>query len=292
MHDGQVATDANLVSRLVASQFPQWQRLPVTSVESFGTDHDAYRLGDRLSVRLPVIDWATAQADKEAEWLPRLAPRLPLRVPLPVGAGHPELGYPFTWSVTEWLSGEDAVNAELDLTRGAEDLAGFVLALRLAPTEGAPERPRGARGSPLAELDTHMRDALDNLGDRVDRGAVERIWDSALEAEPHQGPNVWVHGDLLPGNLIVSDGRLTGVIDFGGLNVGDPACDLQPAWSLFQSASRDAYREALGADDAAWLRGRGWSAVQAVMALPYYWGTNPGIVRQSWRVLGALGLAR
>ncbi len=290
MHDGQVRTDADLAGRLIASQFPQWQRLPITPVESFGTDHDVYRLGEALSVRLPVIAWATAQADKEARWLPRLAPHLPLRVPLTLGIGQPEFGYPFTWSVTEWLAGEDAVKGDLDLTRAAEDLAGFVSALRAAPTDGAPDRPPGARGSPLAELDANMRDALARLGDGVDRTAVERVWDEALEAEAHPGPEVWVHGDLLPGNLIVAGRRLTGVIDFGGLNVGDPACDLQPAWSLFRGASRDAYREAVRTDDAAWLRGRGWSAVQAVMALPYYWDTNPGIVRQSWRVLASLGV--
>lgn len=290
MHEGQVQTDVSLVRRLVATQFSQWGELSITPVASFGTDHDVYRLGEDLSVRLPIVQWATTQAEKEARWLPRLAPSLPLRVPLSVAAGRPGFGYPFAWSIAEWLPGEDAVHAELDLDVAALDLATFVLALRGISTEEAPYRQVGARGSPLAELDASVRRALDVLGDRIDRSAVQRVWDEALDAEPHSGPEVWVHGDLLPGNVLVQDGRPTGVIDFGGLNVGDPSCDLQPAWALFDARSREAYREALNADDDAWLRGRGWSVCQAVVALPYYWDTNPGIVRQSWRVLAALGV--
>lgn len=290
MHDGQVRTDAGLVRRLLAEQFPEWEQLPITPVASFGTDHDVYRLGESLAVRLPIVAWATAQASKEALWLPKLAPLLPLQVPAYVGQGKPGHEYPFAWSVVEWLPGEDAVNADLDMARAARDLAAFVIALRAAPTDGAPPRPQGARGSPLADLDAGLRDALDRLGDRIDTAAVERVWDEALQADAHRGPDVWVHGDLLPGNLLVQDRRLTGVIDFGGLNVGDPACDLQPAWALFDEKSRHVYREALGVDQASWLRGRGWSVCQAVMALPYYWHTNPGIVRQSWRALAALGV--
>lgn len=289
MHEGQVHTDDARVRRLVASQFPQWGGLSIRRVASFGTDHDVYRLGEDLSIRLPIVQWATSQAEKEARWLPRIAPSLPLRVPLPVAAGRPGFGYPFAWSITEWLPGEDAVHAEIDLDAAAVDLAKFVLALRGVSTAETPDRPKGARGSPLAELDPSIRGALDALGARIDRAAVQRVWDEALEAEPHSGPEVWVHGDLLPGNLLVQDGRLTGVIDFGGLNVGDPACDLQPAWALFDATSRSAYREALNVDDAAWRRGRGWSVCQAVMALPYYWHSNSRMVMQSWSTLSALG---
>lgn len=291
MHEGQARTDVDMVRRLLASQFPRLSRLPITQVDSFGTDHDVYRLGEDMAVRLPIVEWATAQAAKEARWLPQLAPLLPLRLPAHLGLGDPGFDYPFTWSVVEWLPGEDAANTDLGKARAAEDLAAFVIALREAPTDGAPPRPKGARGSPLSELDAPLRVALEQLAARVDTKAVERVWDKALEADAHHGPEVWIHGDLLPGNLLVQDKRLTAVIDFGGLNVGDPACDLQPAWALFDARSREVYREALNANDAAWLRGRGWSVCQAVMALPYYWDTNPGIVRQSWHILSALGIS-
>ncbi len=293
MHEGEVPTDAELVRRLLRDQFPRWADLPLRLVESYGTDHDIWRLGDRLAARLPRIEWATAQAAKESEWLPRLAPHLPLAVPRPLAVGTPAHGYPFPWSVCEWLPG-DAANgaitngAAADLEQAAVDLAGFVTALRRIDTAGAPERPPGARGSPLAVFDRGVRRAVDDLGDRIERAAALRCWEEALAAEPWYGAEVWVHGDLLPGNLLVVDGRLAAVIDWGGLNVGDPACDLQPAWNVFTGSSRERYRKDLDVDDHSWQRGRGWALYQAVMALPYYWDTNPGMVRQAQRALGEL----
>jgi len=254
MHEDEVETDAALVRRLLETQFPQWAGLPIALVVSYGTDHDIYRLGDGLSVRLPRIGWATGQAAKEATWLPRLAAHLPLGIPVQVAAGRPAEGYPLEWSVYEWLPGEDANGTIGDLEQAAVDLAAFVRALRGIDTSAAhPRRPR-ARGAPW--------------------------W---------HGDELWVHGDLLPGNLLVVDGRLAGVIDWGALDVGDPACDLQPAWNMFEGASRARFRAELEVDDASWLRGRGWALYQAVLALPYYWSTNPGMVRQAshalWQVL-------
>jgi aminoglycoside phosphotransferase (APT) family kinase protein len=256
MHADEVETDVALVRRLLAGQFPGWAGLPIDPVESYGTDHDIYRLGDHLAVRLPRIGWATAQAHTEAKWLPRLAPQLPLALPVQLARGRPAEGYPFGWSVYEWLPGENANGTIGDLEQAAVDLAGFVRALRRVDTTGAhPRHPHG-RGGPLAQHDEHVRRSVAELGGRVD-------------------------GDLLPGNLLVVGGRLSAVIDFGGLNVGDPACDLQPAWNLFAGPSRARFRDELAVDDASWLRGRGWALLQAVVALPYYWDTNPGMVRQA-----------
>jgi aminoglycoside phosphotransferase (APT) family kinase protein len=281
MHDGEVETDVGLVRRLLADQFPQWADLPIRLVDSYGTDHDIYRLGDRLSARLPRIGWATGQATREAKWLPRLTPHLPLRVPVQLAMGQPAEGYPFQWSVYEWLPGESANGTIDDLERAAVDLAAFVMALRAVDTSDAHPRSRGARGAPLEEVDAVVRRSIDELGDRIDRDAALRSWDESVNAPPWDGEEVWVHGDLLPGNLLVVDGRLSAVIDWGGLNVGDPACDLQPAWNVFDEASRERYRRELDVDDASWLRGRGWALCQAVVALPYYWDTNPGMVRQA-----------
>src|SRR5258705_533090 len=150
---------------------------------------------------------------------------------------------------------------------------------------GAFPRQPGSRGGPLAEHDKQVRQSIAQLADRIDGKAALLSWQESLDAPACNGPEVWVHGDLLPGNLLVVDGRLSAVIDFGGLNVGDPACDLQPAWNMFDGDSRARFRAELLIDDASWLRGRGWVVCQAVAALPYYWDTNPGMVRQASHAL-------
>jgi aminoglycoside phosphotransferase (APT) family kinase protein len=286
MHDDEVITDAELVRGLLAAQQPSLADLPISYVESFGTDHDVYRLGDEHSVRLPRIADAQVQGEREARWLPRFAPNLPLRVPVPVASGRPANGYPYTWVVHEWLPGRAACEGLRNLDRAADDLAGFVCALHALDITGAHERSRGGRGSPLIEIDARTQRWLDELAGRADVPALRRLWEESLAAPAHDGVGVWVHGDLLPGNLLVVDDRLSAVIDFGTLNVGDPAADLLPAWSLFDRRSRDRYLTALGVDNSTYLRGRGWALSQAVGALAYYWDTNPGMVAQGWRTLG------
>jgi aminoglycoside phosphotransferase (APT) family kinase protein len=288
MHADEIDTDVALVRRLLAGQFPQWADLAIDPVVSYGTDHDIYRLGEHLAARLPRIGWATDQAAKEAEWLPKLAPHLPLAVPEQLAMGHPAEEYPFDWSVYTWLPGENANGTIDDLDQAAVDLAAFVNALRQVDATGAHPRPPRSRGGPLAQLDEPVRASIAQLGDRIDGDATLRSWDESLNASAWDGEEVWVHGDLLPGNLLVVDGRLSAVIDFGGLNVGDPACDLQPAWNVYTGASRTRYRAELQVDDASWLRGRGWALYQAVSGLAYYWYTNPGMIRQTSQALAQI----
>jgi aminoglycoside phosphotransferase (APT) family kinase protein len=285
MHAGEIDTDVALMHRLLAGQFPHWADLAIVPVVSYGTDHDIYRLGDHLAARLPRIEWAIDQAAKEAEWLPKLAPHLPLAVPVQLAIGQPAEGYPYEWSVCTWLPGENANGTIVDLEQAALDLAAFVIALRQVDAIGVGPRPLGGRGAPLAELNGAVRRSIAELGDRIDGRAALRSWEESLTAPEWDGDEVLVHGDLLPGNLLVVDGRLSAVIDFGCLGVGDPACDLQPAWNVFAGDSRTRYRGELQVDDASWLRGRGWALFQAVVALPYYWDTNPGMIRQATHAL-------
>lgn len=288
MHSDQVDTSPALLQRLLAAQFPDWADLPISLVDSYGTDHDIYRIGEQLSARMPRIASAIDQAVKEAEWLPKLAPLLPLDIPEPIAMGSPAEEYPFEWSICRWLPGNNANGTIDDLDQAAVDLAAFVAALRLIDTTGAHQRQRRNRGAPLIELDEAVRRSISELGDRIDGSAALESWQRSLEADPWPGPECWLHGDLLPGNILVVDGRISAVIDFGGFNVGDPACDLQPAWNLFAGSSRRRYRAELEVDEASWQRGRGWTMYQAVTGLAYYWDTNPGMIRQTSHALAEL----
>jgi aminoglycoside phosphotransferase (APT) family kinase protein len=280
MHDDEVAVDGALVRRLVDRQFPAWAELALEPVPSGGTDNALFRLGHELVAHLPRRARCEAQVDKDRRWLPVLAPHLPLAVPEPVADGEPGDGYPFRWTVCRWLPGRDALTtAPEDLEQAAVDLAGFVTALRRIDPAGGPVP--GAhnfwRGEPISVRDDRVRAALADLDAEVDTVAAAEAWTTDAAAPVWSGDALWIHGDLMPGNLLVGDGRLHAVIDFGGLGVGDPAVDLLPAWGLFSGPSRAAYRRSLGADDAAWARGRAWALSVSLIALPYYRDTNPVI---------------
>ena len=290
MHPDEVGTDVALVRRLLAAQFPQWADLPIAPVPFWGTDNAMYRLGDDLAVRLPRFHWTVGRVDKEQRWLPTLAPHLPLAVPVPLARGSPAEGYPWRWSVCRWLGGENATVAGVgDRCDAARDLARFLIALRgIDATGGPPAGPHNFfRGVPLAVRDASTRTSLAALHSRLDVGAATAVWEAALRAPVWRGAPVWLHGDLYPANLLVAGGRLSGVIDFGGLGVGDPACDLVPAWMLFSGESREVFRAACGVDDATWARGRGWALSLAVGAVahPSYAETNPTLVASARRTI-------
>lgn len=288
MHADQAHTDVALVRRLLAAQFPRWADLPVAPVPSDGTENAIYRLGDDMAVRLPLRPSGPAQVEKLHRWLPRLAPRLPLAIPVPLGQGEPGEGYPWPWSVCRWLDGENVTPESLtDLDRAARDLAAFIAALQAIDPAGgpAPGAHNFHRGVPLATRDGFVRDALAQLEGEIDTAAAAAAWEAALRAPAWAGPPVWIHGDLKTDNLLVTDGRLSGVIDFGGLGVGDPACEVIVAWDLFSGESRAVFRDAVSVDDATWARGRGWALSIALMALPYYRDTNPGMMAYARRLL-------
>jgi aminoglycoside phosphotransferase (APT) family kinase protein len=290
MHPGTYPVDDNLVRRLIAAQFPQWSGLSVRRWPSGGTVNAMYRLGDDMAVRLPLVKGGAGDVSLEQHWLPRLAPFLPTNIPEVLGAGKPALGYPWPWSVYRWLAGEHPEAGALsEPVLLAEDLAAFVAAMRSVTLPGA---PKAHRGGPVASLDADTRAAIGELrgmpDEHVDGDAVTSVWEDALGAPDWDGPPVWLHADLMPGNLLTDGGRLAAVIDFGCMGAGDPACDLFPAWNLLPADAREAFRKALAVDDATWIRGRGRTLSQALIALPYYRKTNPAMARNARHVIQAV----
>ncbi|GAA2459797.1 aminoglycoside phosphotransferase family protein [Streptomyces macrosporus] len=290
VHPDQHPIDDDLVRRLIAGQFPQWTELTVERFPSGGTVNAMYRLGDAMVVRLPLVKGGAKDVSTEQEWLPRLVSRLPTAIPEVLGVGKPAEGYPWPWSVYRWLPGENPEAGALsEPVLLAKDLAGFVAAMRSITLPGAPE---AYRGGPVASLDASTRAAIEELRgipqEGVDCDAATAVWEDALRAPGWDGPPVWLHADLMPGNLLVDSGRLTAVIDFGCMGVGDPACDLFPAWNLLPAEAREVFRETLGVDDATWNRGRGRTLSQALIALPYYRRTNPAMAHNARHVIRAV----
>jgi aminoglycoside phosphotransferase (APT) family kinase protein len=263
MHIDEIEIDEALVRRLLAEQFPTLAALPLRRIEPSGTVNAIFRLGDELSGRLPRHRGPEAPRGKEFDWLPKLAPLLPVAVPVPIGQGRPGAGYPWVWEIHSWVEGETVPVEEIDAVAAAVDLAALVGSLQRIDPAGA---PRG-RGIPLAERDEEIRGWLARFdGDP----AVRAEWERALAAPPWSGAPVWHHGDLDVRNWLIRDGRISGVIDWGSMGVGDPACDVMVAWKLHASEARDAFRNALPTDDATWDRARGWVVSQAVAILAYY----------------------
>lgn len=276
MEKGEIT--AAVVAGLVAEQFPQWGDLAVERVALDGWDNTTFRLGDELSVRLPSADWYVAQIDKEHRWLPVLARQVPLPIPEPVARGRPGGRFPRPWSIYRWIDGSPAgVEPVADLMVFAADLATFLAALYAVDAAGGP--PPGwhnfFRGASLkafvAEMRTKAPDvdvarAIDLVGDEIDTEGASEVWEAAL-GSVWDRPPVWVHGDITGSNLLVVEGRLRAVIDFGCAGVGDPACDLSIAWNFFDDDSRDELRRRLPFDDATWARARGWALWKALITV-------------------------
>jgi len=278
MHTDEIELDEAFVRRLIAAQFPDWADLPLRRVEPSGTVNAVFRLGAELSVRLPRLNGPTTPGGKEFEWLPKLAPLLPMDVPVPIAQGRPSDDYPWFWEVHTWVDGDTVPVEEIDEVQAARDLAGLIKTMQQLDPAGAPP----GRGIPLAERDESVRHWLARFdGDP----AVTAAWERALAAPPWDGRPVWHHGDLDMRNWVVRDGRISGVIDWGAMGVGDPACDVMVAWKLHSPQACDAFRDALPTDDATWERARGWVVSQAVAILAYYTPeNNPTLLHEaeSW----------
>ncbi|PCE27060.1 aminoglycoside phosphotransferase [Paraburkholderia acidicola] len=281
-----VQIDDRLVQRLIHAQFPEWANLPVEMVEPGGWDNRTFRLGNDKLVRMPSGPAYVAQVEKEHRWLPKLASHLPLPIPVPIVKGMPDSTYPWPWSVYRWIEGEPAkIELIEDMNQFAGSLAGFLDALHQIDVEDGP--PAGQhnfhRGGKLAIYDQQIREALTELRDHIDTRTVERLWNVALQSEWQASP-VWVHGDIALGNLLVTDGRLSAVIDFGCAAVGDPACDLVIAWTQFSGTSRAVFRRELPFDRDTWNRARGWALWKACIVAAKPDG-NQREAERSWIVI-------
>jgi aminoglycoside phosphotransferase (APT) family kinase protein len=269
--------DAMLVRQLISTQFPQWARLPVEPVENGGWDNRTFRLGDSMCVRLPSALRYVAQVEKEQRWLPILRSHLPLPIPAPLAIGAPGAGYPWPWSIYGWLDGKPArADRVHDIGRFAADLAHFLVALRGidARSGRVADAHNFHRGGSLRVYDTETRQAIGILKDEIDVARVTEVWDTAL-ATSWRGPPVWVHGDVAETNLLVKEGRLSAVIDFGCAGIGDPSCDLVIAWTFLDPASRREFRSTIGLDPATWKRAQGWAIWKALITLVQLRDSHP-----------------
>ncbi|KOX12317.1 aminoglycoside phosphotransferase family protein [Micromonospora profundi] len=292
MHADQVNVGADVVAALVAEQFPRWRGLPVRPLASTGTVNALFRLGTEIVLRFPLRPFADpgldAELRREQEHALLLAAHLPVEVPEPLGLGAPGAGYPGPWTAYRWIAGETAAADQVgDSDAFASDLADVVVALRGMDTGGRSWSGTG-RGGPLSSQDADVRASLAVSGGLTDTVALTELWTRCRDTPRDDLTDVWIHADLMPGNLLVRNGRLVAVIDLGAVGVGDPAVDLMPAWNLLDAGARETYRRALGVDDATWERGRGWALGQAVNALPYYVDTNPVMADIARRTLRAV----
>jgi aminoglycoside phosphotransferase (APT) family kinase protein len=289
MHEHELTIDQALVEQLVAGRFPQWAGLPVRHASSAGTDNAMFALGDTMVVRLPRIEGAARSVEHEQTWLPVIGPLLPVATPVPLGMGEPAHGYPWRWSVYTWLDGVNPATEDLTATL-VLDIAACLNAIHALDVPGGPVSERGfgleARDDVTRRSIAQMTGMVDtHIDTHIDTDTVTAVWDEALSLPPCEPPGTWIHSDTAPGNLLVRDGRLVGLIDFAGVSRGDPAIDLGLAWNLLPRRLRPVLRDAVDVDEATWLRSRAWALSQACLQLPYYHRTNKPLAAQARYVI-------
>lgn len=286
----QIKIDENLVHHLIESQFPQWRQLPIRPVQNQGWDNRTFHLGEDMLVRMPSDTHYALQVEKEQHWLPILAPQIPLPIPSPIAMGKPQDNYPWHWSIYRYLKGTSASTAHIsDLTEFAKRLAEFLNIFQKIDATNGPVAGLHSfyRGGLLSIYDTETRQAIEILKNNVDTNAAINIWETALQSTWQNTP-VWVHGDLSPGNLLVQDGQLSAVIDFGQLAIGDPACDLAITWTFFKGKSREIFCNNFSLDSDTWNRGRAWTLWKALMVAAEIRNPNSAEAKECWRIIDDL----
>ncbi|PGT01968.1 aminoglycoside phosphotransferase family protein [Bacillus cereus] len=279
--------NTELVKKLVQGQFPEWAHLEIRPIKCSGHVNRTFHLGKLMSVRLPSDAAYAPQVEKENKWLPILNKELSIPISIPIAKGNPSEEYPWPWSINKWLEGETATKENVrDLDEFAADLGSFLIELQSIDASNGPIA--GAhnfyRGGLISVYDEEARVAIENNKDIFDETLLKHLWDLALRSTWDHKP-VWVHGDIAPGNLLVKDGKLSAVIDFGILGVGDPACDAAMAWTFFDKNSRNVFKEVLRIDEEMWNRARGWALWKALIIYDANRGSNEKVAEESYRVI-------
>ncbi|MEH7237657.1 aminoglycoside phosphotransferase family protein [Bacillus sp. JJ1562] len=282
-----IKIDVDLVSKLIKEQFPEWSSLNIKPVKKSGNDNRTYHLGNHMSVRLPSDIAYAPQVEKEQKWLPILAEHLSLPISMPVAKGKPNEIYPYPWSINKWLDGETLSLENInDLNQFANDLGGFLVELQTVDASGGPlaGKHNFYRGGDIVIYDEECRNAMNNNTDIFNVHVLKKIWELALASKWDREP-VWVHGDIAPGNILVKNGELCAVIDFGILGVGDPSCDAAMAWTFFDYQSRNVFKKALNMDEETWNRARGWALWKALITYDYCKESNKEIAEESYNII-------
>jgi len=259
--------DEKLVKKLIKNQFPEYDCLPIRQVEKSGHDNRTFRLGDKTTVRLPSRKEYSPQVEKELFWLPKLKQYLSLPIPTPLAKGQPMSDYPFPWSINQWIEGDVANYKNItDLNQFAADLAKFLKELQAIDASNGPSpgKHNFYRGGELSFYHEEVWTALKELKSVLPTDKLNNIWQAALGSKWTK-ENVWVHGDIAVGNLLVKSGKLCGIIDFGMLGIGDPSCDYAIAWTFFDKESRKIFFEKMRCDKNTWNRARGWALWKALI---------------------------
>ena len=271
MNNKQLIINEALAQQLIIDQFPQWKDLLIQAVTHQGWDNRTFRLGDRMLVRLPSTEEYVRQVQKEQKWLPILALKLSLPIPEPIALGQSSKDFPWEWSVYKWLEGDSANTINLeekDLEAIAQQLAYFLNEFHKLDVAGAP--PPGLhnywRAAHTSVYDAETRALINKLKSHIDADSANSLWEKAISSQWGKDP-VWVHGDVASGNILVKDNKLSAVIDFGCMGIGDPACDLTIAWTFFKNKSREAFKKAMNLDPDTSERARAWALWKALYEL-------------------------
>ncbi|MEH7382266.1 aminoglycoside phosphotransferase family protein [Bacillus sp. JJ1533] len=278
--------DVDLVSKLITRQFPEWSNLEIKPVKKSGNDNRTFHLGNSMGVRLPSDEAYVPQVEKEQKWLPILAKHLSVPISEPLAKGEPSRDYPYPWSVNKWLDGETLTIENIDdINIFANDLGEFLVDLQSIDNIGGPlaGEHNFYRGGDIVVYNDECRDAINNIN-IFNKHLMKEIRELALTSK-WAGEPVWVHGDIAPGNILIKNGMLCAVIDFGILGVGDPSCDAAMAWTFFDDSSRKIFRNALNFDEETWNRARGWALWKALITYNYNKQSNKTIADESSNII-------
>lgn len=282
--------NVDLVIRLIKEQFPEWSDLEIRPVKVSGHDNRTFHLGDHMSVRLPSAASYVPQVEKEQKWLPLLSKKLSLPISIPLAKGMPSDEYPYPWSINKWLEGETLTPKNInDINQFARDLGAFLIELQSIDASAGPlaGKHNFYRGGALAVYDEESRNAIENNKDAFNEHVLKEIWKLALDSKWDSDP-VWIHGDIAPGNLLVKDGKLCAVIDFGILGVGDPSCDAAMAWTFFDENSRKIFKNVINMDEKTWNRARGWALWKALITYNGNKNANHALAEEAYRIINII----